>query len=134
MKIECRYAQGSDTAHDCRHEELRAIVDDGWPMIQCARCLKCWNSTTGKRRSSAAQVERSIFVLVCRDRHADFGISVHATREGADAALEEFKTIYDDIGPGDWKEELWGQPKWCRYVHAHDEGPSAYIEIGELRR
>jgi hypothetical protein len=75
---------------------------------------------------------QQIFILVLRDRHSDLGLSVHLTREGADAALERFKAIYDDIDPGTWKEETWGQPRWCRYVHAHDEGPRAYIEIGEV--
>lgn len=73
----------------------------------------------------------AVFILVCRDRHTDLGLSVHLTREGADTALEEFKAIYSNIDPGDWKEEPWGQPKWCRYVHAYDDGPSAYIEISK---
>lgn len=74
-----------------------------------------------------------IFIVVMRDRHTDLGLSVHRTREGADATIEEFKAIYDDLKPSDWKEETWGQPRWCRYVRAHDEGPSAYIELGEVR-
>lgn len=73
---------------------------------------------------------QQIFILVCRDRRSDTGISVHATREGADAALEEFKAIFDDL---EWRERTYGQPRWCRYVDAHDDGPSAYIEISELR-
>lgn len=77
---------------------------------------------------------QQIFIVILRDRHSDLGISVHLTRAGADAAVEQFKTIYDDIKPADWKEEAWGQPRWCRYVHAHDEGPRAYIEIGEVRQ
>lgn len=76
---------------------------------------------------------KQIFILVTRDKHSDLGLSVHATREGADAALERFKTIYDDLAPGDWKEEPWGRPRWCRYVRAHDEGPTAYIEVGEVQ-
>lgn len=78
--------------------------------------------------------ERPIFILICRDRRTDLGVSVHTTREGANAALEAFKAIYDNLDPSDWKEESWGQPKWCRYVHAHDDGPSAYIEISEMRQ
>ena len=75
---------------------------------------------------------RKVFILVCRDRHSSPGLSVHLTREGADAALEHFKTGYDDIDPCDWKEETWGAPRWCRYMRAHDDGPSAYIEITEV--
>lgn len=77
--------------------------------------------------------QQKIYVLVCRDRHTDLGISVHATRQGADVALEEFKAIYDNIKPDQWKEETYGQPRWCRYVRAYDEGPSAYIEVGEVQ-
>lgn len=76
---------------------------------------------------------QQIYILVLRDRHSDVGVSVHATRQGADAALEQFKAIYDNIGAGDWKEEAWGQPRWCRYVHAHDDGPKAYIEVGQVQ-
>lgn len=50
MKVEGRYAQVFDTSHECNHERLDAIVDDGWQMIQCASCLKRWDSL-GKRRS-----------------------------------------------------------------------------------
>jgi hypothetical protein len=79
-------------------------------------------------------IDQQIYILVCRDRHSDLGLSVHATREGADAALEEFKAIFDNIDASSWKEETWGQPRWCRYVRVHDEGPSAYIEISKVRR
>lgn len=78
-------------------------------------------------------IDQQIYILVCRDRHSDIGLSVHVTREGADAALEAFKAIYDNFKPGDWKEEPWGQPRWCRYVRVHDEGPNAYIEISKVR-
>ena len=50
MAIKGRYEQVSDTSHGCQHEELATIVDDGWEMIQCGRCLKRWDSATGKRR------------------------------------------------------------------------------------
>lgn len=80
-----------------------------------------------------ARSPKQIYILVCRDRHSDIGLSVHATREGADAVLEEFKAIYDNIKADDWKEATYGQPRWCRYVHTYDDGPRAYIEIGELK-
>ena len=77
--------------------------------------------------------KQQIYILVCRDRHSDIGLTVHATREGANVALEEFKSIYANIRPDEWKEETYGRPRWCRYVHAYDEGPSAYIEISEIK-
>ena len=78
-------------------------------------------------------IGRQIFILVCHDRRVDLGLSVHLTREGADSALERFKGYYDDIDPSAWREENWGAPRWCRYVHAHAEGPTAYIVVNEMR-
>lgn len=75
MTAEGRYAQVSDTAHDCHHEELVAIVDDGWHKIQCARCLKRWDSTSGKRKVGA---DRRIQELEEALREAcDIGMSAH---------------------------------------------------------
>lgn len=62
MMIEGHYTQVSDTAHDCHHEDLRAIVDDGWRMIQCERCLKRWDSV-GKRQTASRGRPIDISVL-----------------------------------------------------------------------
>ena len=51
MKIEGHYTEIASTGEaSCSHEQLRTVIDDGWQMIQCERCLRRWDSTTGKRR------------------------------------------------------------------------------------
>lgn len=75
---------------------------------------------------------RQILIVVCRDRHVDNVITAHRTRAGADAAIEAFKLAYED-DKLTWVERDYGRPKWVRYVNTdHDDGPSAYIESGEL--
>jgi hypothetical protein len=78
-------------------------------------------------------MHQSLFIVVMRDRHSGVSLSVHRTREGADLAIEEFKSIYDNLNASDWKERSYGQPVWCRYVDSHDDGPSAYIEIARVK-
>jgi hypothetical protein len=60
MKIECRYAQVSDTSHGCHHEKLVTIVDDGWRMIECASCKKRWDSETGRKPTAAEAQLREV--------------------------------------------------------------------------
>lgn len=74
-----------------------------------------------------------IFVVICHDRHTDDGITVHTTREGADAKIEEFKASYPDTHY-QWAERDYGRPAgWVRYVDSHDDGPKARIQEMELQ-
>ena len=72
MKAEVRYAQVSDTSHDCHHEELVAFVDDGWQKIQCTRCLKRWDSTGKRQRATTTPAPRpgsSVGIFCHHDQH-----------------------------------------------------------------
>lgn len=73
-----------------------------------------------------------MFIVVCHDRRTDLAISVHRTRAGADARIEEFKADYDDDYT--WTEEDYGRDRgWLRFVATDsDEGPNARIEYGKL--
>ena len=75
---------------------------------------------------------QQMFIVVCRDRHVDLGLSIHLTRAGADAAVAEFQSSYDDDHV--WTEKTLGEPKWVRYVSSAfgGDGPSAYIEVTEV--
>lgn len=71
MMTETRYSQVSDTSHGCNHEELATIVDDGWHMIECARCRKRWDA--GKRKiSTRVQELESALREAC-----DIGLRAH---------------------------------------------------------
>lgn len=73
-----------------------------------------------------------VFVAICRDRHCDDAITVHATREGADRQIEEFMAIYDPIDH-QWTERDYGRSVgWVRYVESYDDGPRAHIREVDL--
>lgn len=73
-----------------------------------------------------------VFIVICEDRHFDAGISVHQTRAGADAKVEEFKEVYANRNY-QWVERTYGRESgWLRYVDTIDDGPKARIEIGRL--
>lgn len=76
----------------------------------------------------------TVFVVYRNDRHVDPGISVHATRDGADRAIEEFKARFKSDGYS-WSEKNYGRADgWVRYVASdHDDGPNARIQKVELR-
>ena len=75
---------------------------------------------------------RTVYVVVCCDRHTDNAITVHATRQGADEMIAEFQAEYDaEIYK--WTEQNYGRDQgWVRYVDTFDDGPSARIEETEL--
>lgn len=74
-----------------------------------------------------------VFVVICRDRHCDDGITVHKTREGADDQIEEFKASYPDTHYT-WTERDYGRLiGWVRYVDSHDDGPKAWIQEVDLQ-
>lgn len=74
-----------------------------------------------------------LFVVVREDRHFDPEITVHSTRELADAAIEEFKARYTAAGDRyTWEEQTYGRPKWLRYVDCFEDGPNARIEAATL--
>lgn len=76
-------------------------------------------------------MSKTLYIVVREDRHCDDGITVHATRELADAAIEAFKAVYPDDHK--WTEQNYGAPKWVRYVEtSFDDGPRARIEVCEL--
>lgn len=86
----------------------------------------------------------TVFVVICYDRHVDDAITVHATRESADAEIEAFKASYADrFSDGStyaWHERAAGQegfgPRvtWIRYVGTDlDDGPTARIELREVQ-
>lgn len=75
-----------------------------------------------------------VFVVIWKDRHCDDSITVHATREGADAEIERCKAIYaDKMAEYDetWKERT--VRGWERCVEAYDDGPRGHIEKTELK-
>ena len=76
-----------------------------------------------------------MFVVILHDRHTDDGISLHKTREGADARLEEFKASY--VGRYDW-EYVWKNEvtsaDWVAFWTTDDDGPDARIEEHEVER
>jgi hypothetical protein len=78
-----------------------------------------------------SQIGQILYVVVCYDRHSGDGISVHATREGADTAIAAFQATYDD---STWTERNYGRDQgWVRYVDTHDDGPRARIEETKLK-
>lgn len=82
-------------------------------------------------REAAPSPGRQAFLVICKDRHVDLGLSIHLTRAGADAAVAAFQAHYGDDHA--WVEESWGAPKWVRYVRsAEGDGPSAYVEISQI--
>lgn len=82
----------------------------------------------------------TVYVVFRHDRHCDPDITVHTTRDGADAALEEFKTQYELDAGERWIEQDYGEGAgWLRYIEIADDldnpiddGPSARIEEKEL--
>lgn len=69
-----------------------------------------------------------IWKVVWKDRHIDDEITVHASLEAANAALEDC-IKYDRYGNNFAEEDT----DWVRYVAAeHDDGPRGYIEEGDL--
>jgi hypothetical protein len=73
-----------------------------------------------------------LFVVVCRDRHCDDSITVHATLESANREIERFKASYKEIDR--WVEQSYGRRQgWLRYVDCYDDGPDARIEKTTLR-
>ena len=73
-----------------------------------------------------------VFVVICKDRHCDDGITVHETRWGADQQIEKFKSNYSDMNYT-WTEREYGRSiGWVRYVESHDDGPRAHIREVDL--
>lgn len=74
----------------------------------------------------------NVFLVVCEDRHTDPEISIHRSRDSADARIEEFKTGYGDRYR--WTEKDYGRSSgWLRCVESsHDDGPSARIESKKI--
>jgi hypothetical protein len=71
-----------------------------------------------------------VFVVIVQDRHTDDALTVYATRELADAHVED--TIRD-YGAGDVKQYATGPgAPWCRYVYLTDEGDHVRIEEHEV--
>lgn len=74
-----------------------------------------------------------IYITVCHDRHVDDDIKAHRTLKKANAYLNKWMKMYDNLLYG-WEEEdeIEG---WERYVHSKnfDDGPSAHIEASELK-
>ena len=79
-------------------------------------------------------VGAELFIAVCHDRHTDDVITVHSTRESADAAVAAFIAKYGDAY-GEWTEETYAcRPPWVRSVASDDDdGPRARIERSVLR-
>lgn len=81
-----------------------------------------------------------VFVVVWHDRHTDDAITVHTTREGADARIESIMKSYDDECTNrgrdahDWRERDYGRDSgWVRYVEGdHDDGPHGRIELRKV--
>ncbi len=74
-----------------------------------------------------------VFVVIVQDRHIDDVITVHATRELADADVEETIELYRH-DHGDAKQYATGpNAPWCRYVYLTNEGDHVRIEEHEVR-
>lgn len=76
-----------------------------------------------------------LYIVFCHDRHVDPDITVYETREGADAAIENFKKSYAGQEL-EWTEENYGRDSgWVRYVASGGgDGPNARIQETELKR
>lgn len=77
-----------------------------------------------------------IYLVICNDRHVDVAVSVHTTRQSADAAIEAFKASYRSRkSPYEWVERDYGRARgWLHYVETDSEdGPSAYIQRAKLQ-
>lgn len=73
-----------------------------------------------------------LFLVIRYDRHTDDEITAHATREGADAAVDEFKSRYAECGYT-WSERP--VRKWLRLAETDsDDGPRVHVEASELSR
>lgn len=81
-----------------------------------------------------SQLCQTLYVVICHDRHTDDQVTVHASRQGADARIAEFQALYDDSH--EWAEQSYGRDRgWVRYVNnvdTHDDGPTARIEERKL--
>ncbi len=74
--------------------------------------------------------KKDVFVVVLEDPRTDPMISVHLTREGADARVEEHKASY--IGD-DWHAETVDDVDWVRYERVDSEdGPCVRVQHEDL--
>lgn len=75
----------------------------------------------------------TVFVVYWHDRHCDAAITVHATRESADNAIETHKSLYPDTMYS-WSERRSPSmpASWVRYVSSHDDGPKGRIIESEV--
>lgn len=69
-----------------------------------------------------------VFIVYWHDRHTDPSLSVHATREGANAKLESHKSEYIEDGYT-WTEQSYGRDiGWVRFVESGGgDGPNGRI-------
>ena len=86
----------------------------------------------------AIRVGGEIFLVICKDRHGDLMVSVHATRQSADDAITALMASYADYKidpPYQWTERAYGRARgWLRYVDTNRaDGPRAYIERTTLQ-
>lgn len=80
--------------------------------------------------ATPAQEKNDVFVVVLDDRQGDPMISVHLTREGADARVEEHKASH--VGK-DWHAETVDDVDWVRYERVDsDDGPSVRVQHEDL--
>lgn len=72
----------------------------------------------------------TVFVVICCDHHTDDAIEVHTTREGADAALDEWVDSFGD--DYEWDED--GAHEHIVFsMSVEDGGYSARIERHEVK-
>lgn len=76
-----------------------------------------------------------MFVVVLEDRHVDPVLSLHLTRAGADARIEEHKASYEERRYT-WTVEDFGPDadpeRWPLYLSTGDDGPTLRIERHEV--
>lgn len=70
-----------------------------------------------------------LYLVVTHDRRSDDQYDLHLTLADANAAVEEFKALYDGEEMR-WLERTYGRPKWVRYVDSlGGDGPTVLIQV-----
>lgn len=78
-----------------------------------------------------------IFIVVCENHHTDLKITVHRTRAGADAHVDQFVAEYDEGVPEGYATYHWTEKQVdglerCVVTDSDGYGPSARIVAGEI--
>jgi hypothetical protein len=64
-----------------------------------------------------------VFIVVLTDRHTDDDISVHRTKESAEAQVTKHRKLYKDV---EWEDDP--VEGWELHLVTYDDGPTIRIE------